>query len=650
MKNGYIFIFISLLLLGSCSGFQGFDSESAIKIELKDSIQLVNGLENWSGPDDCSSVAYLNKTPAGLLFTIEVFDDSIKTGNPASYMNDGVELYFDMRPPRLRERNIYQSGVFQAVILPEPGKKQMAPIEWFPSSYQTGIPGTRAYTELREKGYVVQVTIPYTGLKRNHFWPRTTFYMDVAINDADTGARESQIMWRGKNDNWNKPHNFAQVQFMEEEKKESKKPNIILILTDQQTINAMGAYGNPYVKTPNMNALAKHGVRFTKSYSTSSICGPARSSILTGRMPHETGVNYNGQEIDSSVLSLGEYMKAAGYYTTWAGKWGLTEDYPQDITQEIRGFKHLQFMENRNTSNLGEITDKSLGDAIVKFLKGRRRQPFLLAVSFQYPQDISLFPVNPEAFSLAPQIESTPPLPNNHEIIEGEAKFIRDARTRATYHNEIAFTQNYTDDDWRNYLFLYYRMIENLDQQVGKIITTLEKEGLDENTLIIFTSDHGDGAASHKWAGKLSLYEESIKVPAIITWFGKTPINKTDSEHLVSGLDILPTIMDYAGVEIPESIEGMSWKSFIEVPDTSWRKFLVTELAIDPADSTKTGLMITNGRYKYIQYSYGGRSEQLFNLDNDAGETLNLIDKEAYSGIQNRLKFELEKWMLESDY
>ena len=175
MKNGNLYTLLSLLLLTSCSGFKGFDSESAIKISIQEPEQVVTGIENWTGPGDCSSIAYLNKTPAGLLFTIEVTDDSIKTGNLESYMNDGVELYFDFRPARLRDRNIYESGVFQAVILPEPGKKEMAPIEWFPSSYQTGIPGTRAYTELRENGYVVQVTIPYSGLKRNHFWPRQTF-------------------------------------------------------------------------------------------------------------------------------------------------------------------------------------------------------------------------------------------------------------------------------------------------------------------------------------------------------------------------------------------------------------------------------------------------------------------------------------------
>lgn len=283
-----------------------------------------------------------------------------------------------------------------------------------------------------------------------------------------------------------------------------------------------------------------------------------------------------------------------------------------------------------------------MGDAIVKFLKGRKREPFLLVVAFQNPQDISLYPVNPEAFSNAPQIESTPPLPENHSIISDEAQFIREARIRGSYNNEIAFTQNYTDEDWRNYLFHYYRMIESVDLQIGKLIATMEKEGLDENTIIIFTSDHGDGAASHKWAGKLSLYEESIKVPTIITWFGKTPKNVIDNQHLVSGMDIAPTILDYAGIEIPESMRGSSLKSVIEVPDTSWRKYLVTELAIDPADSGKTALMITNGRYKYIRYSYGRRSEQLFNLDNDPGETENLIDQELYEAIQNRLIRELD--------
>lgn len=647
LKRLIIYLIIAIGV-SSCSGFSPFDYESSIKIFINEEKQVVMGEENWTGPQDCSSHAYLNRTPASLLFTIEVFDDSIKTGEPQSYMNDGVELYFDFRPPRLRRKNVYEKGVFQAVILPEPGKKQLAPIQWFPGSYENAVPGTRAYTELRDSGYVLQVSIPYSGLKRLHFWPRKKFYLDVAINDADTGARESQLMWRGKNDNWNNPHNFAPVSFSEKEKRTADRPNFLLVFTDQQTIEAMSAMGNPYLNTPNMDALARFGTLFTESYCTSPVCSPARSSMIMGRMPHETGVNYNDQAPDSGLRNMGEYFRDAGYTTLWAGKWHLPESYPPPTALEVPGFKLIQFSHDQQVSPRGDVSDEPLADAAVKYLKGRKQQPFLLVVSFTNPHDICYLPINPEGFIPPLNIEATPPLPRNHRIPAGEPEFVKDSRTRTAYENEVAFTTEYTAEDWRNYLFHYYRMVERVDRQIGKLISALESEGLDENTIIIFTSDHGEGASSHKWATKLSLYEESVKVPFILTKFKHDGEAVVDSEHLVSGLDILPTMMDYAGIEIPSKMRGVSLKTIIEKPDTILRDYLITELAIDPEDTGMTGRMITDGNYKYIVYSYGQNPEQLFNLQNDPGEMTDLSEYENYGNIKRNLRKKLREWMDET--
>lgn len=641
-------------MLTGCTGFRPFNDEEAIKIMINQEDQVVVGSDLWEGSSDCSAKAYLNKTSSTLLFTIEVFDDSLRTGAAQSYMNDGVELYFDFRPPRLREHNYYQRGVFQAVILPEPGKKQLAPIEWFPKSYDSDIPGTRAYTELRDSGYVVQVSIPYTSLEKYHYWPRSKFYMDVAINDADTGRRESQIMWAGDSDNWDNPNNFKEVAFKKNEireQSEENRPNIVFIFTDQQTMSAMNAYGNKYLHTPNMDALARHGVRFTKSYCTSPVCSPSRSSLITGMMPNQTGVNYNGQTPDSTIKNIGEILRKEGYETVWGGKWHLPESYPHTSKTSVKGFRLLDFLDEKQTTGRGDDTDEPLADEVVKYLKGRLEQPFFLAVSFHNPHDICYLPQKPNAFPFPANLESTPPLPSNYRINPLEPEFLKNARTRSSYGNEIALTQDFNQDDWRNYLHHYYRMTERVDREVGEIIKALESEGLDENTLIIFTSDHGDGAASHQWAAKLSLYEESVKVPMIITWFGKTPENLVNNEHLVSGLDIAPTILDYARVDIPARMKGYSLKQLIENPDTIWREFLVTELAIDPSDSTKAGRMITNGRYKYNLYSYGARNEQLFDLQNDPGEKVNLAYSSSYASLKRMLRARLMEWIKETgDY
>lgn len=639
-----LFIFIVVLLfISSCSGFRPFKDEEAIQINLFRESQLVMGNDAWDGTQDCSAHAYLNKTTSGLLFTIEVYDDSVKTGNPESYMNDGVELYMDLRPPRLRENNYYEEGVFQAIILPDPGKKQIAPIEWYPKNYDSDIPGTRAFTELRDSGYVVQVSIPYSSLKRNHYWPRDHFYFDVAVNDADTGSRESQMMWAGGRDNWDNPHNFKDVAFEEQLKKE-QRPNLLLILTDQLTMNAISAYGNPYLHTPYMDDLARYGIRFTRSYCTAPVSGPSKSSIITGLMPHQTGVNYNGQSPDSSLKNLGQMLKDAGYETTWAGKWHLPEMFPHVSHTKVPGFKLIDFIEEDKVTGRGTNTDAELASEVVKHIKGRRKKPFMLAVSFQLPNDITAFPAKPSAFPSPVNINSTPPLPDNFIIDQTEPEFLQDARVRGNYENQISLTSDFSPDMWRNYLHHYYHMVEKTDNEIGKIIRALESGGMDQNTLIIFTAVNGEGAASHQWAGNLSLYEECVKVPLIVTWFGKTE-QKVDELNLISGLDITPTLLDYAGVTVPASLMGKSLRGLIENPDTVWRDYLVTELAIDPQDSSKTGRMITDGRYKYNIYSYGSRNEQLFDLVRDPGETRNLAYTPAYAEIKRRLRQELEEWI-----
>lgn len=646
MKTQTLLLISLVLLINACSGFQAFDKEESMVFQIGTPEQVVMGNQSWTGPADCSATAYLNKSNGGLLLTIEVKDDSVKTGNPQSYMNDGVELYFDLRPPRLRKNNFYEKGVFQAIILPEPGKKQVAPITWFPGYYETMVNGTKAYTQLRDSGYLVQVFLPYSALSRSHFWPRSIVHMDIAINDADTGNRESQIMWAGKADNWNNPVNFAPARLKETENKvkEPEPPNILLLLTDHQTLKAMSFQGNRYLRTPNMDALGEYGARFLNAYCSSPQGSSSRSSILTGKMPHTSGSIFEGSALDTSLASMGTIFSNAGYQTIWAGKWGLPDDYPHTGTQEKSGFRFLNFLPAEKMSARGDITDPPLADAAVKYLKGRRREPFLLVVSLQNPHDINALTTKPDAFPFPPNIESAPPLPSNHLVSRPEPELIEEIRDLDRFKQTFGFG----DREWRNYLFHYYRMIERADREIGKIISQLEKEGLDENTIIILTSVQGDGAASHRWTSGLSLYQESLQVPLIITRFGSKEIIPEDILHPVSGIDILPTMMDYAGIEM-QGLQGKSLKPIIENPDTSFRKYVVSQLFAFPDQIEKQGRMITDGRYKYILYSHGTRNEQLFDLVSDPGETRNLAYSASSIALKNKMKAALVVWMKEHE-
>jgi len=644
MINRAVFLLLTVLIFSDCTGYRTYNKDEALKLVLNDSAQLVIGLDKWNGSEDCSGMVYMNNTGDGILITVEVKDDSVRTGNEISYQNDGIELYFDLRPRRLRNRNLYEKGVFQTVIIPLPGKKNSAPLSWYPLYYNSAVTGARAFTQVYKRGYMVQVYLPFTGLRVSHYWPRENFSFDIGINDSDVLDRESQMMWKGKSSNWNNPSNFESISLPARTPKKTTKPNILLILTDQQTIMNMSAYGNPYLRTPNMDALAEWGIRFTQSYCTSPAGSPSRSSIITGLMPHRTKVLYNGMEPDSSVSNLGELFHEAGYRTVWAGKWHLPAEFPDSKKNpDVKGFELLYFLPQERITSKGADIDAPLTEAIIKVLKRTTDRPLFLVAAYTNPHDINNVAVKPDIYPPAVNLKSTPPLPSNFAISPSEPSFIRDCRKNENL-GELFGTREFDDVKWKNYLYHYYRMAESVDREIGKLINVLENKGLDQNTIIVFSSVHGDGAASHRWAGGLSPYEEAVKVPLIVCRLGKDINNLEDSRHLVSGIDIFPTLLDYAEITIPENTEGLSLKALIENPDTAWRSFLVTEILPDQQDSSKEALMIRWKKYKYIKYSYGNPGDELFDLQADPGENNNLAGLQAYSAIRREMSEMLKKW------
>lgn len=641
-----ILIFLFVFLAASCTSYQAYNKEEALQLELKDSSQVVIGQDKWTDTSDCSGKVYINNPGNGLLITVEVTDDSVRTGNEASYQNDGIELYFDLRPERLRNRNLYEKGVFQAVIIPQPGEKNKAPISWYPEFYNSEVTGATAFTQLLPTGYIIQVFLPFSSLKMNHYWPRENFSFDIGINDADILNRESQMMWKGKSDNWDNPSNFEPLTLPGKPVKKILKPNILLIITDQQTMMAMSAYGNPYLRTPNMDAFAEWGIRFTQSYCTSPASSPSRSSIITGLMPSQTGVSYNNMSPDSSIRNMGHLFQEAGYRTVWAGKWHLPDEFPATKKiEKVPGFEVLRFISPEKITNKGDDMDAPLTDAIVKVLKRHIDKPLLLVASYLNPQDINEVAIKPDIYPQPPNMTSAPPPPTNFDISSGEPALIKDCRKSEANQPELFGTRNFTTAEWKNYLYHYYRMIERVDREIGKLIVTLENKGLDQNTIIVFTSVRGDGAAAHHWAGGYSPYEESVKTPLIICRFGKNLRNIEDNKHLVSGVDILPTVLDYAGIKIPENREGMSLKVIAENSDTSWRKMLVTEIAPDPKSPSKLARMVRYKNYKYVICSYGTPNEQLFDLSSDPGEMKNLAQDQRFSGVKQEITRMLQQWM-----
>jgi len=459
----------------------------------------------------------------------------------------------------------------------------------------------------------------------------------------------------------------------------TQRPNVLLILTDQQNVNMMSAAGNLNLKTPAMDGIAESGVMFTQGYCTSPVCAPARSSIISGLMPHETGVEWNGDSMNEDILNAGELFRNAGYYTAWGGKWHLPDSYPQRARskqKEIKGFDMLQFRDPEIENwMLGSETDPPLTNAVVNFLNGYEKEnPFFLTVSYHNPHDICFYArkegwVTPEDSLLQiryygfdyklPAVvsahpsnyENLPELPENHDINSGEPEFIQDKRHHHTEYGletHLAYLE-FDELEWRGYLNAYCRLTEMVDTEIGKIMEALSMNGFDENTIIIFTSDHGDGAAAHKWAAKNSLYEESSKVPFIINWKNQIPAGLKDNRHLVSQMDILPTLCDYAEIEHNQRFTGKSIRPIIENPTANWREYLVVELADYKPDRARKGRMIRTLDYKYNLYSKGKGNEQFFDLNNDPGEMVNLLGDSDYELEINKHRRLLEHWIEQTE-
>jgi arylsulfatase A-like enzyme len=398
------------------------------------------------------------------------------------------------------------------------------------------------------------------------------------------------------------------------------------------------------VSTPNIDALAEWGIRFIHSYCASPSSSISKASIITGLMPHQTGVSGDGTSPDSSVVNMGQLFREAGYRTIWAGKWFLPEEFPGcNEIDTVQGFEVLNFLSSEKITGRGEDMDTPLSDAIVKVLKRKMNKPFLLVASYLNPQDIKELADRPDAYPQALNPASTPPLPGNFRISTDEPQFLTDSRQDQVNHRELFNTREFTQAQWRNYLHHYYQMTEKIDKEIGKLINVLEYKGLDENTIIIMTSLQGDGAAAHHWAGGNSAYEEAVKVPFILSMFGKTLRNEVDEKHLVSGIDVLPTLLDYAGTDIPEKIEGSSLKAVVENPDTSWRNHLVSEFVPNPDNPQETVKMLRWRDYKYVLYPSVINNEQLFDLTNDPGEMVNLISNPGYYSVRSEMSLLLKR-------
>lgn len=430
-------------------------------------------------------------------------------------------------------------------------------------------------------------------------------------------------------------------------------PSILIVLTDQQFSGAMGCEGFPGLATPHMDRLAASGTRFDKAYCAAPVCGPSRASIATGRLPHEHGVVVNGLTPDPAMPNLGRRLRDAGYDTAWSGLWHQPNHGPP-----IDGFECLN--PAGGGLGLGMHSDAGIVDRAIEYLQRDHDEPFCLGVAISNPHDICYWimqqsqpairtPLTEKLKTGADRTDLShpprphPPLPPNFARDPDEPPFVSDRRRNANYGPEQVFTHDWDQAKWREYRAAYAWFVEQADAQVGRLLDALDATGLRDETLILFSSDHGEGLAAHQWVVKLMLYEETARVPLIMAGPG-IPHGQV-ARSLASSLDIVPTLCDYAGADGSRTT-GISLRPAVEDASLALRDFVVTELHADQKDRSRQGRMLRTEGFKYIAFSHGQRPEMLFDLANDPHEMHDLA--RTHHAELPVLRRKLQRWCEQS--
>jgi len=400
-----------------------------------------------------------------------------------------------------------------------------------------------------------------------------------------------------------------------------KRPNIVFLHIDQQNPHAIGANGCSYVSTPHMDRIIGKGVSFQHFCVANPCCMPSRTSWYTGLMSEEHGqLDNNLPNMDPTIADIGPLIRSGGYDPVFMGKWHVAKPVEQSF--------QLLF----NGHGCGELGDGPTARAAEAFLADREGdKPFFLNVGLLNPHDCCMWGYDfnwrgdgPAKYSLGPgMIDELPLLPPNHRFTcmptMPESEFSADP-TRG----------HWTDVDWRYYMYCYYRQVEMVDAEIGRILSALEHSRFADNTILIFASDHGDGVAQHYHYGKGSPLDPSMVAPLVIV--DPAVKSRRDNIHAVSNIDITATICDYAGVDPLPGRRGLSLRPVLEGKSTDWRPYAAACASFDGRNRlirTPTHKLINDRKNnEYVMYD----------LVNDPLEMKNVVADAAYASTLKQLK------------
>ena len=435
-------------------------------------------------------------------------------------------------------------------------------------------------------------------------------------------------------------------------------PNIVLFMTDQLRRDALGCYGNEICKTPNLDRLAAEGTQFDQAYTVSPVCSPSRASLMSGLYPHNHGVMINthiapawcrGLSLDTPTFS--SRLKAAGYVLDYAGKWHVHQDLgpgefgfdrhrqgraargsvPGDESFiEFPGGKFVVAGTNPHPKEEGKTWQ--LTDVGLKMLRERADgdQPFFLRIDGVAPH----FPnMVPEPYASMYDPESIPPWPNFGETFEGKPS--AHLRKHREWHLE--------DKDWpwwQKVVAKYYGDVTLIDDCVSRVRDAITECGIEDNTIFLFSTDHGDATGSHKHFEKSgTMYDEIFRIPLL----AKVPGAKhRQVSEFVRLMDLMPTFIEWGGGELPDNLDARSLAPLVDgATPAGWPDSVYCE-SHGEVWGYSTQRMVRTERWKYVYFPHD--LDELYDLRADPAEMNNLIDNPDHADVLGEMKARLVGW------
>jgi arylsulfatase A-like enzyme len=489
--------------------------------------------------------------------------------------------------------------------------------------------------------------------------------------------------------------------FLFAQKKQEQRPNIIYMMSDDHGYQAISAYGYGLNHTPNIDKLADQGVLFNRAYVTNSICGPSRAVMLTGKFSHVNGFTDNHSTFNGAQQTVAGLMHDAGYQTAVIGKWHLVSepkgfDYWNIVTGQ-GDYYNPDFIENGVHKKVaGYVTNITTVFAINWLDHRDKDKPFFLIYQQKAPHrnwmpeekyyhlfDSMQFPVPANYFdnydtrtsaaheqemeiatdmNYAYDLKLAFDLPKEKQVglaagwqgiynrLTPEEKKKWEAAygpSNVAFNNAHLTGKELAIAKYQRYMRDYLRCVQSVDDNVGRLMDYLKANGLDKNTIIIYTSDQGFYLGEHGWFDKRWMYEESFRTPLIVNWPGVTN-KKVQSNQMVQNLDFAETILDMAGLPIPSDMQG---KSFVPILKGTQKGKLHDALYYhfyeNQEHKVAKHIGVRTDRYKLI-YFYEKDEWELYDLDKDKSEMHNVYNDPGYSEVKVKMKKNLAE--LKSQY